>query len=397
MLSKPGRLPANSGVGEAGGRVPLGGRDELRSRAAGLEALEMDQDKTAVSTEGPILEAPASHSPRQTRLIEKADELVPLERLDEWGRVQSLARKQLDRFMSLQSKVLRRSDPEDIHDVRVASRRLQQVVDLLYPQPRSREVRKLRRVMRRCRRALSDVRNCDVLIGQVRSRLARKRTAHREVWEAVAGYLEQRRSESFDKALRKMTKANVAVFFLHLRKLLNGNGTSDHHPSLIAASPDEAAPRQFYQQIGESLERLTQAFQTQVAQSHHDRRASVIHGARIATKRLRYLIEVIHEFNVPGSDDVLAWLRDLQQLLGDWHDLEVLADLMIEMVARPEFLKEHLSTAMGVERLVLAMRKSKATLEEKYIQMTKDSPDLRRMRNWVNYVLSSPSAAFATA
>ncbi|MGD0693387.1 MAG: CHAD domain-containing protein [Terriglobia bacterium] len=363
------------------------------------EAFEMDEGNTAMSSAAPLVELPAPHAvPRKKRPSEKPATPIPAERDDDWGKVRALARKQLDRFMSLESKVLRNSDPDDIHDVRVASRRLQQVVDLLYPPPQPREIRKLRRVMRRSRRAFSDVRNCDVLLGQVRSRLARKRTTRRDVWEAVEAYLQQRRSENFEKALRKVSKVNMAVFYVHLRKYLNGSGgaSNHHHVPLAAVSSNDSAPKPFHERIGQSLEQVSQAFLAQISQSHHDRRASVIHAARIATKRLRYLVEVIHEFNVPGSDDAISWLRDLQQRLGEWHDLEVLEEMMIQMVARPEFLKEHLPTAMGVEKLVLLTRKSKMHLEEKYVEMTKDSPDFRRMRNWVAYVLSSPSAAFAT-
>src|SRR5881296_1043925 len=85
-------------------------------------------------------------------------------------------------------------------------------------------------------------------------------------------------------------------------------------------------------------------------------RAPVVHGVRIAAKRLRYLIEVFEEFKVAGSAEALAWLRCLQQHLGDWHDFEVLEELMIEMVARPAFLRDHLELALGVEKLILKNR-----------------------------------------
>ena len=154
-------------------------------------------------------------------------------------------------------------------------------------------------------------------------------------------------------------------------------------------------PKVFYERIAHSLAEVSQAFEREVAQSRRDPRGPVIHGARIGTKRLRYLIEVIHEFGVPGSDELLAWLRELQQLLGVWHDLLVLEEIMIEMVARPEFLRDHLEAAMDVERLILRTRTAKKRLEEKYFLMTLDSLKFQQMIEWVAYILSSPSAAFA--
>ena len=97
------------------------------------------------------------------------------------------------------------------------------------------------------------------------------------------------------------------------------------------------------------------------------------------------------------SAEALTWLRQLQKHLGDWHDLEVLEQMMIEMLARPEFLRDHLSLAMEVEKLVLRNRENKVGFEEKYSRMSPESADMRRLKEWVSYVLASTSAAFAKA
>jgi hypothetical protein len=168
-------------------------------------------------------------------------------------KLQALALRQLDRFMSLEPKVLRGEDPEAIHDMRVASRRLQQVLDLIYPPPAPREVRRFRRRIRRCRRALGEVRNCDVLLARVEKSLragfgsrgsgvgkspefgkssARSRIPDPEsrtptraaVWETASEYLRARRAENFDKALRKLGKTNVAALYVGLKDHLALNG-----------------------------------------------------------------------------------------------------------------------------------------------------------------------------
>lgn len=324
---------------------------------------------------------------------------------DAWGRVRQLALKQLDRFMSLEPKVLRGDDPDAIHDIRVASRRLQQVLDLLYPAPRPREIRRLRRKLRRCRRTLGEVRNCDVLLDRVETTLHRKQAGYRDVWTAVAHYLHQRRTESFEKALGKLSKVNLAVFYVRLKTCLAVNGASPasdahthaghHAPHLPPIENTTAEP--FSDLVAQALDRVWKGFETQIDLSHRDPRAPVLHGVRIATKRLRYLIEVIHAFEVLGSAELLAWLRKLQQHLGEWHDLEVLEQMMIEMVARPEFLHDHLDLAIGVEKLILRNRTQKKSFEESYFRMTRDTAELERVKDWVAYLLASPSAAFATA
>jgi len=343
-------------------------------------------------------------APREPEPTEPKPATPPAEKpLDEWAKVRELALHQLDRFVSLEPKVLRGDDTDAIHDMRVASRRLQQVLDLLYPPPPSDEIRGLRRKIRRARRALSNVRNCDVLIQRVESSRRRRRAARRDTWTAVEHFLVERRAEHFERALRKLSKVNLAVFYINFKRFLapaeSNTRAQDglpHHAQTLALS-QSLGPDEFYQRIAESLEKLRRAFCSQVELAERDPRAPVVHGVRIAAKRLRYLIEVFEEFKVAGSAEALAWLRGLQQHLGDWHDFEVLEELMIEMVARPAFLRDHLELALGVEKLILKNRGTKQQFLGRYFQMLREPEGPRRLNDWVDYVLASPSAAFAKA
>jgi CHAD domain-containing protein len=320
-----------------------------------------------------------------------ADSPVPSDD-ENWKKVRGLALRQLNRFMTYEARVLKDNNPDAIHDMRVASRRLQQVLDVLYSKPRPPDLRRLRRQIRRCRQVLGDVRNCDVLLDRVNRSLARKHAARREAWTAVQHHLLMRRSESFRRAMRKFGKINLAILYVNLKEFLahdKAHAAEHHHHG---SPPD---PPAFLNQLTHALQSVWRAFEDQVTLSCHDSRPAVIHGARLATKRLRYLVEVFHAFEVAGSAEVLAWLRRLQQQLGNWHDVEVLEQMMIEMLAEPEFLREHLLLAMEVEKLILRNRENKAGLEAKYFQMSRESAEMRRLKDWVSYLLESPSAAFA--
>jgi CHAD domain-containing protein len=350
--------------------------------------MEESAKTTAAADDEPLVDATAA-VPVTPELASPAEASPRPDPQDPWKKVRKLALKQLDRFISLEPKVLRGDDADAIHDLRVASRRLQQVLDLLYPAPRHGEVRKLRRRIRRSRRALGEVRNCDVQLARVGRILARKRAPRREAWEAVRHYLLQRRSESFDAASRKLGKLNLAAFYVRLRDLLAPSG----HPSPPPArhhhgGPEPTTPELFRERVAGSLERAWQAFEAQVEHSHRDPQVGVIHRVRIAAKRLRYLIEVIHAFGVEGSAGALAWLRGLQEHLGDWHDCEVLEQMMIEMIARPDYLREHLDIAMGVERLILRNRAGKTRFRQKFFQMTGDADEYRQVKKWVAGLLA---------
>ena len=378
----------------------------------------------------PVEDGPSGHRAEDLR----EPELMEVEKSAtapsaEWIKLQALALQQLDRFIGLEPKVLRGEDPEAIHDMRVASRRLQQVLDLIYPPPAPREVRRLRRRVRRCRRVLGEVRNCDVLLERVEKSLARNRNSQHAIWEAARDYLGARRSESFDKALRKLGKTNVAALYVGLKEHLavngaGGPGTWDSEsgvPTGLAhrrqkvdgirqkavvsrqgaqnlkwemadgklskreariPNPEPRTSASFYERVGHSLESAWTDFVDKVGKSHRQPEASTLHGVRIATKRLRYLVEVVDEFEVPGSGESLAWLRGLQQHLGDWHDLEVMEGMLTEMLARPKFIRGHLDMASDVLRLIRRNRRRKKAFEEKYLQVTRHSAEYERTKQW---------------
>jgi CHAD domain-containing protein len=348
-------------------------------------------DKESIPSGGPAAEEAVSH-------LEPSGTESPLFLSHDEGckKVRDLALRQLDRFMSYEAKVLKGDDANAIHDMRVASRRLQQLLDLLYPKPRPQDLRRPRRQLRRCRQALGEVRNCDVLLQLVGRSLARKRSARREAWTAVQHFLLMRRSETFQRAMRKFGKINLAVFYVSLKEFLL-HDTPPDHPGEHQPHGSSAASPAFANDLTHALESVWPRFLDQIAHSHNNPSPEVIHGARIATKRLRYLLEVFHEFDVAGSTDALVWLRQLQKHLGDWHDLEVLEQMMIEMLARREFLREHLPLAMEVEKVILRNRENKVGFEEKYLRMSRESVEMKQLKNWVAYLLASPSAAFAKA
>ncbi len=312
----------------------------------------------------------------------------------EWETVRALALSHLDRFISLQPDVLRGDDPEAIHDVRVSSRRFQQVLDLLYARPQPKKIRQARRLIRRCRRDLSEVRNCDVLLQRVERVLRRKRAGQRPAWEALRDYLRQHRQAEFEAAADELARRKLNKLYVRLRKAVQA---APETPGTSAGNGALSAGSSFYTRVAESLERVWQDFHTQVTQSHRQPGPEVLHAVRIAAKRLRYQVEVIAEFNAPGSKEALDWLRQLQQHLGDWHDLEVTERAMAEAAARPDFLREHVETAMGIERLILQNRRRKRGFEEKYFQLTLDSPGWQRLQEWVGQVLSSPATALAAS
>jgi CHAD domain-containing protein len=158
-------------------------------------------------------------------------------------------------------------------------------------------------------------------------------------------------------------------------------------------NPQSRTSASFYERVGPSMESAWKAFAEKVVESHRQPQPSTLHGVRIAAKRLRYLVEVIEEFDVPGSFESAAWLRMLQQHLGDWHDLEVMEGMLTEMLARPKFIRDHPEVASDVLRLIRRNRRAKKKLEEKYLQVTRHSADYERTKGWATHLIDIAGAS----
>lgn len=301
---------------------------------------------------------------------------------DEWAVVRRLALRHLDRFVALHPKALGGDDPEAIHDVRVATRRLQQVLDLLYPSPQPKAVRRLRRRIRRCRRSLSEVRNCDVMLERVERTLRRKRVARRRAWEAVRDHLIEQRAQGFEEAVERLARLKLGAVYLGLKDAIESGPAAE-------GSGDASTPP-FARRAADSMQEAWQEFETQVLESHREPAASKLHGVRIAAKRLRYLVEVLAELEAEGSAVALGWLKQLQEHLGNWNDLEVLEQAMTKTVARPRFIRRNLEQAIEIEKLIARHRQQKRWYEEKYFRMTMNTDEWKTQSEWVRRTLASP-------
>ncbi|HEV2494884.1 MAG TPA: CHAD domain-containing protein [Terriglobia bacterium] len=337
------------------------------------------------------------HPEPAAQLIEPASAVAsrgrPRNGVHDWMQVRGLALRQLNRFASLEPKVLKGDDPDAVHDLRVASRRLQQVIRLLYPDP-PKEVRRALRSAKTARRVLSDVRNCDVYLTRVGKSLAR-RTSRRETLETVRDYLTERRAKSFEKAQRKLSKANLPAAYIRLKEHLDWGATARLNGYVrttgVPVLPEEFASEPLQKRVGGELVRLWREYEEQIAASRRDGEAPALHGARIATKRLRYLLEVLDALEVGGSSEVLTWLRALQGRLGGWHDLEVFEQMLLKMVARPKFLRDRLETAMSIEKLVARNRQAKKKYVEKFFALAADSAGSQRLKDWITSRLAESS------
>jgi CHAD domain-containing protein len=233
-----------------------------------------------------------------------------------------MARHLPDRLLSPRLAALMTAVPaactgaeEGIHQARVASRRLREVVPVVSG-PGEREAR---RAVRRVTRALGPVRELDVSL---------------RLYGAVA--LEPRMSVAADGALRRalavqrsraLRLARAALTPARLARLQDAVTTLVH-----AAGPGPRA--RVLATIAARVARRATTLGRALAGAGTLYAPERLHAVRIAVKQLRYALEVAGEARLGATSAARRQLKSAQDLLGEAHDLHVLAMIVGEVEGR---------------------------------------------------------------
>jgi CHAD domain-containing protein len=218
-------------------------------------------------------------------------------------RTQALFRR-LDQLLA---KPRARLLPERVHQFRTTARRLESVLDVMYPDPDAR-VRKLRRGLRRLRRRAGQVRDVDVQmialrklnIGRETERKTRLMSALAEMRvqceQELASVLHRGKVRRLRRRLRR-TAAEIAAFSA------SGSGGEGAAPGWLEFDAAGTALRHFA-----GLVRRTNTLTEQN-----------LHAFRTACKRIRYVAEMGGGGDAQAKH-VVELLKHIQDAAGDWHD-----------------------------------------------------------------------------
>jgi CHAD domain-containing protein len=211
-------------------------------------------------------------------------------------------------------RVLRRGDAEAIHDLRVATRRLQATLEFAGERLPDRPRRRLDRRARTLRRRLGTARNACVLLGLLGTYRSVSDPEERTFIKDLARRLERSAATRPRKDRRDLPGIRKRIRTL-LREM--------SRRSAVSAAPARQA-----------VLRLVQA----VLHARTHTRAGdpeSMHRMRIAIKRYRYALEAMAEAGTPRLRPAIHAARSLQGDLGRLHDLDVLIEVVRREVEAP--------------------------------------------------------------
>ncbi len=298
------------------------------------------------------------------------------------SRLVELLGKRLRRFAALLMKVLATEDAAAVHDLRVYSRRSQQVLAVLFSKPRSRRVTAVMRALRATRRATGQWRSLDVALERLSRRMRRvKNPEERRAWLLVKEALARKREIRIKRARRAISKLRVVARIRDADRLareMARQGAQGVEP-MTPLGPSIASA---WQQWTEALDNAQRAPDP-----------ATVHALRIATKRLRYRLEVAADLGQPGASAVVSWLKSAQNALGNFHDRHELRMMAADALARPQLLLSEPKAASALLLKLARDHQAAARNAARLVGSIAEAQGRARVESWVAGYCPPASAA----
>jgi CHAD domain-containing protein len=259
----------------------------------------------------------------------------------------SLARRPV-RALLAQWPLALADEVEGIHETRVASRRLRELVPALASPSTLRDARRLRARLRAVTRLLGRSRELDVA-GETLAAIEAREPAHAEAVALVREHVIRQRIDAgrgMRRGIGRVDVANLAAGTL----------------ALAGRSESPAAIRACSRRVAARLERRALQLESAVVDAGLIFAPGPLHAVRIAFKKFRYALEVAERFGRFRLKGAMRRLKRMQNLLGDLHDLQVLGGMTRDVLAQAPA-----SQRQGCESLVRSIDDEIRALHSQFV------------------------------
>lgn len=215
-------------------------------------------------------------------------------------------------------------DPEQLHDLRVTTRRIDATLKMLrqyLPAPLVRTRATLRKLLE----IFGTVRDLDVQLGQFEAFAIELPASERAAFEPLGRHLHSERDQARTQMLHALNSPETIRCIDTLRRTLADPATSLNHgndAAAVAIAPQLI--RQRYRKVRNAAKRLT-------AHSSLDE----YHSVRRRGKKLRYAIESVAAIYGKPADEALRALRRLQDEFGAQQDAHVAQNRLLVLANDP--------------------------------------------------------------
>ncbi len=226
------------------------------------------------------------------------------------------ARYMLTQVESLQGEIhgtLVGEDIEHVHQMRVASRRMRNGLDLFDDCLSKKKAKTWRKEIRKITKALGNARDLDIQIDLLnRCYEQGLEDRNKPGYNLLLLRLKQRRTLAQDKVNRTLVNLQQGGILDRMEKQLKALIAGSEHVYLYTPS--------LYQHAFEAISSNLEEFLSFEGFIHDPDNIEELHAMRIAGKHLRYTMEVFGPIYGTALDPHIRAMKDVQDLLGDIHD-----------------------------------------------------------------------------
>lgn len=237
----------------------------------------------------------------------------------------AVMREQFAKFLAHEAGTRLGDDPEELHDMRVASRRLRAAMQI-FKDALPVRFRQQRDEVKHFANILGEVRDLDVQVDRVRAWISGAAPEDREHLGEFASVLEKRRSEARERMLEELDSDRYESFVEDFGDALRRGPSSRTRAAgqpVLAAAPDLVQRR--YRKVRKLGDKLSE-----------DSPAESYHELRKRGKKLRYALEFLSPIYGKSAGKMVDRLKTLQDVLGDHQDAIVSIEQLREVGADGE-------------------------------------------------------------
>lgn len=257
-----------------------------------------------------------------------------------WMAARQLMTARVDEFFHRWDRLARSLDPETIHDLRVASRRLREGLELFAHSYPPEPLRKVSKGVKRVTRLLGELRNLDEAHAFFSSLEPEADADGRLFLRRFTLPYPKRRKEALAAIASGLEKVGRGDFSRRCRLLRS--------PAIFSGTPveDLLAPADGF--VRRSLEQPLPGLLGLFAEGEARSDIGTLHRLRIEVKHYRYRLEILSPFLPPSHAVLYADLKEYQEILGRLHDLDVFSSMMGEEM--PDSLKSRMAAEWEARR-----------------------------------------------
>jgi CHAD domain-containing protein len=239
-----------------------------------------------------------------------------------WVAARVLLYERGDDFCARLDKGLKTSDAEEIHDLRVASRRLREGLALFAPCYPVGSIARLVGQLKKVTTLLGEIRNADEAVLFFTALADELDAEQQEDLQRISDSYQKRRKKELKKLRSGLKEIESAALCEMIRRVINS-------PSLFTLQEkdiDLFVPLSHF--AGEAMVSRLAAVSRILPEAKDAGEIEAQHMLRIAVKHFRYRMEILSFLFGESYEKMHETLKDYQDLLGNMHDLDVFAGII---------------------------------------------------------------------